>query len=1148
VNVLLISQCNKRALTETRRILDQFAERRGERTWQTAITQAGLDTLRKLLRRTARKNTAVACHWIRGINHSELLWIVGDARQFNAEGAVPTNTTVRDVLRRKDENDWHSLALIRQLTALAALLHDLGKACVAFQARLDGGRRHDKNRYRHEWISVRLFQAFVGQDDDAAWLQRLVDGGGESVDEAVYEALWRDHASGRLLRDGLDAAATQDKPFALNGLPPLARAVAWLVFTHHRLPALPRSSTETSEAKLWHGRRLGSVNGAELSGAIHRMDADWNEPWIQGPAAMSRTDIEPYWTFAHGLPVSTPLWRKRAARIAQSLLKSLRLGGDSLRDPFVMHMSRLALMLADHHYSSLKDETKRVRGTKNYPLFANTDRTTGARLQRLDEHLLGVELHASHLVYALPSFAGQLPHLVRHRGLKQRSKNPLFQWQDKAADLAAGVRGRAVDHGAFIVNMASTGCGKTLGNARIMNALADPARGLRCAFAIGLRTLTLQTGRSFQQALGLGDDELAIQVGGAASRELFEYYEQLAEQSGSASSQGLLDETTHVVFEGNDRHPVLDHLGNEANARRMLTAPLLVCTVDHLTPATESLRGGRQIAPMLRLLSGDLVLDEPDDFDLADLPALTRLVHWAGLLGARVLLSSATLPAALVEGLFLAYREGRHWYQKNRGQRPGEVPDICCLWVDEFSQEHADCADAKDFHQRHLTFARRRDEKLGAQPVRRRAALLPLPHGLGGVDRSERRTRFAGVLRDAALSLHAQHHSVDPHSGKRVSFGLIRMANIDPLFDVALALFRHGVSQGVHIHLCVYHSQYPLFIRSAIEQRLDTTLNRRDENAVFDLPEVRLALDAEAAQDQLFIVLGSPVTEVGRDHDYDWAVVEPSSMRSLIQLAGRVLRHRQHKVVARPNLLLCNTNLRHFDQPDKPAFCRPGFESEEFPLRPHTLEALLAPWLDGQGRMPVDARPRILPRSMAERVPGGSLVDLEHARMEAQMLLPKPASAPVRRNRLATQRPEPDTPTTLNASSFWHREQASLTGFLQQVQPFREDARPDVEVVLLPDDDGEDYALCRVAEGERKWQELYVRIDGSLNHRIDDEMVRGQGISPWGKMDLMSMMVAQADDMELPLDVFARKYARASLPQNNQGWRWHPVLGFSQKI
>ena len=66
MNVMLISQCSKNALTESRRILDQFAERRGDRSWQTTITQHGLDTLRRLLRQTARKNTAVACHWIRG--------------------------------------------------------------------------------------------------------------------------------------------------------------------------------------------------------------------------------------------------------------------------------------------------------------------------------------------------------------------------------------------------------------------------------------------------------------------------------------------------------------------------------------------------------------------------------------------------------------------------------------------------------------------------------------------------------------------------------------------------------------------------------------------------------------------------------------------------------------------------------------------------------------------------------------------------------------------------------------------------------------------------------------------------------------------------------------------------------------------------
>ncbi|WZB69702.1 hypothetical protein WJ968_26815 [Achromobacter xylosoxidans] len=65
MKVLFVAQCSKRALTETRRILDQYAERRGDRTWQMHITRAGLNAVRRLLRQRARKNTAVACHRIR---------------------------------------------------------------------------------------------------------------------------------------------------------------------------------------------------------------------------------------------------------------------------------------------------------------------------------------------------------------------------------------------------------------------------------------------------------------------------------------------------------------------------------------------------------------------------------------------------------------------------------------------------------------------------------------------------------------------------------------------------------------------------------------------------------------------------------------------------------------------------------------------------------------------------------------------------------------------------------------------------------------------------------------------------------------------------------------------------------------------------
>ncbi len=132
MNVLIISQCNKNALAESRRILDQFAERKGDCTWQTSITLQGLTTLRKLLRQTAKRNTAIACHWIKGRNKTELLWIVGNISKFNIDGSVPTNTTERDILRTKDENLWHTIEDIAIISGIAGLFHDFGKAIQLF--------------------------------------------------------------------------------------------------------------------------------------------------------------------------------------------------------------------------------------------------------------------------------------------------------------------------------------------------------------------------------------------------------------------------------------------------------------------------------------------------------------------------------------------------------------------------------------------------------------------------------------------------------------------------------------------------------------------------------------------------------------------------------------------------------------------------------------------------------------------------------------------------------------------------------------------------------------------------------------------------------------------------------------------------------
>jgi len=463
----------------------------------------------------------------------------------------------------------------------------------------------------------------------------------------------------------------------------LAAAVGWLVVTHHRLPVAPCERDDGAQAA-W-GRRVRHFNPAWLTEPLALVAHDWNEV---GQAVEAR-QIEPYWMPAGPLPVLEPKWRAQASRLAKRLLELRKHRNTAwLENPYVMHLARLALMLADHHYSSLPlDSSERVEGGGRTALYANSDRD-GRLKQPLDEHLLGVARDAGLVAHALPGFERHLPRLARHRGLRKRSADPRFAWQDRAADAAAALRESAYEHGAFIINMASTGCGKTLANARIAYALADPQHGMRLTYALGLRTLTLQTGRSYRNDLNLDDNDLAIRVGGSASRALFEYYERQAEAQGSASVQRLIEEDSHVLYDGaSAEDPLLSRALRDADIRRLLSAPVLVCTVDHMTPATEALRAGRQIAPMLRLMSADLVLDELDDYDLDDMPALARLVYWAGMLGTRVVLSSATLAPALVEGMYLAYRAGRLQYGRNRGSSGGQAGDhleVPCLWVDEF--------------------------------------------------------------------------------------------------------------------------------------------------------------------------------------------------------------------------------------------------------------------------------------------------------------------------------------------------------------------------------------------------------------------------------------------------------------------------------
>ena len=921
--VTFISQCEKKSLNKTRRVLDAFANRIGDRTWQTVITQEGLQAVKKLLRKTATKNTAVSCHWIRSRSRSELLWVVGNKNKFNREGIVPVNTTQKSIINTQWENDWHYLPLIKSLTALAALFHDWGKASEFFQYKLFE-KRIIGDPYRHEWISVLFVSAICRGKTNEQWLQELASG------EINYEALKAD--------------LSVNQPF--KDLSHVALLLTWLIVTHHRLPV----SEKTAINKTW-----------DLAKQLKRIRVDWNYQNTKGFENFEQQLLRCF-DYPKGLPDQSKAWLRKVKKWSGRLLDTLPLAQQAIKGGFwrpIIQHCRLCLMLGDHYYSSLEPSSnKRIR-YRELKLYANKDKQNKPR-QTLDEHILGVTGQAVKTAHFLPVFEGAIfqgeqifiaadtPSV-----LKQRSKDKKFQWQDKAVDTIKYWRQQNKNRinnkhfACFIVNMASTGMGKTFANAKIMRALSEDEDSLRFILALGLRTLTLQTGDEYRKRIGLGKDDLAVLVGSKAIQELHGQNQKKETEEekdndygGSESTEPLLD--NELDFEVNPHiEEMLKTVLRRPKDCQFLYAPVLACTIDHLMGATETNRGGKYILPTLRLMSSDLVIDEIDDFDGKDLIAIGRLIHLAGMLGRKVMISSATIPPDLAEGFFNAYQAGWVLFAQTRNINTA----IDCIWVDEFKtniEQLNDTAEIKIteiYQQYHYQFINHRIKKLKTETVKRKAEIIPL-QAENTDDNLE--YLFYQTIQQAIIRQHQKHAYPDRKTGKKISFGLVRLANIKPCIELTRFLLDADWDKDIDIRTMAYHSQQVLILRSEQEKHLDQVLQRKQgKQHALEHPIIRNHIEQTEAEHLIFILVATPVEEVGRDHDFDWAVVEPSSFRSIIQLAGRVLRHQiMSKDIEVPNIAILQTNLLGL-KGKKLAFTRPGYESSDLHLESKDLMKII---------------------------------------------------------------------------------------------------------------------------------------------------------------------------------------------------------------
>ena len=917
--VLFISQCEKKALKRTRRVLDSFADRIGDNTWKTIITKEGLNAVHKLLRKTATKSTAISCHWIRSRSRSELVWIVGNRDKFNEEGIVPVNRTDKNILSDYSEHDWKYLPLIKALVAVSALLHDWGKSNDFFQKKLRN-KKNLSDPLRHEWVSAVLLHAHIkaSKQTPTGWLEAFIK------DEIDYDTILA----------SLDGSI--EKP--LSDIPPLAQVVLWLILSHHKLPVY--SNKKDILHKEWMNEPA-----KEMEEVFYFITKSWGYE-----NKKQELDEKEVWSFSNGLLLDALEWKKELKKWAKRLYLEQELFNEAIKSGairVILHHARLSLMLADHHYSSLPhngsfQSKKRV--------YANTDPKTGNLKQPLDEHLIGVMKKALAITHLLPTLQEKMPKVSNVRSLLKPSPKP-FDWQDKALKKIKEHYKR--DYGFFAVNLASTGKGKTLANAKVMQALSHDQRSLRYTLALGLRTLTLQTGDEYRQKIGLGNNQLAVLIGSQAVAMLHnlntkEKPEETMPFGGSESMESL--DEIYIDFDDIVDAQLFDTVLQSEKQQQLLYAPVLACTIDHLMGAVETKKGGRYILPALRLHNSDLVIDEIDDFTGSDLIAIGRLIYLAAMLGKRVMISSATIPPDLAEGYFNIYRSG--WSLFSKTQDVSSM--VSCAWIDEFHTQVVSIdADAQKsarqhYKEKHNLFIKKRLKNLQNEIVKRKADICDIGAAMEECEFDDDNTKeelYFQAMRDAILRLHQQNHSVDGYSKTNISFGVVRMANIDPCIKMYQYLLNTQLDDDTEIRVMPYHAKQVLLLRHEQEKYLDKILKRKEkpmqQPVAFDDLIVRQHIDSAKVKNLIFIVVATPVEEVGRDHDFDWAVIEPSSYRSIIQMAGRVRRHRSSGV-DRPNIALMQYNLKAFKSCDENGkyYTRPGFEIYE-PFATHNLKELI---------------------------------------------------------------------------------------------------------------------------------------------------------------------------------------------------------------
>lgn len=872
--LLLISRSSKPSADKVAIELSRWGLRDTPDVWHAFLDGESAKTLQDNIRKMVKnKNTRIHVECRSGDEDAVPSWVVASTNYNPSTACLPATDagTTTDTGTTTDGMTGipEYASRVALLAELAGYGHDIGKATAMTQAKYLL-TTPVKDKIRHEVISAWILTRMIGQqgkDLKSCW-QDWTDG-------------FRDRQFDNLIPGMLGMDALRD-------------ALLYCVMTHHRV--FDGGTGDTSPRRPFLSKHVGGDD-----------DGSTGEILCKGKtkASLSQCDITNW----------SP-WD-----VVEQLIKEGTQGG-SLKGCHVMApVSRAALILADHLVSKERypDAGKSKRDISE--CMANSIVCGGNKReynQPLPWHLLQVGKRArdvSGLYFA------QLPgidegHAERLLGTETPKKDDPYAWQHEACTFLKGPNGRGP---VLVFNLAGTGAGKTLANLKCAMQLSlNLKRPFRANVLLGLRTLTLQTRDEYVGGVaGLGKENVSCVIGSPLVEKLHDV--SLEDTTGTENRDDTYD---HHTIAGNTEPlsllPGWMSDGKKKMLSDLLSPPVLVSTMDHLVNAGNPNRQANHAEALLRLAGADLIIDEVDAYDPKSAMAVLRVIERAAFFGRNVIVSSATTPEVLANAIMDVWNKGI----ERRRAMTGDLE--ITGWIAALSDLVAPQWLDGDYGGYVAAMA----SKVGDQRVIKRAMIKAIEKKDGKKDLID---RVARSVRELGIS------NAKPYGGKKVSIGLVRMANVDPCMETARHLVGCFTDEGdPEVRVMTYHGREILARRWRKEVRLNKVLSRkREETDIAEWIDKDAELQKivrESKKDHvIFVVVSTPVEEVGRDHDFDWAVVEPSSLGAVIQVCGRVNRHRKVDLGGDlVNIHILNQNFKDIDNEekgkDKLCYVQPGHQ------------------------------------------------------------------------------------------------------------------------------------------------------------------------------------------------------------------------------